>query len=277
MTRWWRNAAMWRDKLAATKFAAHVRLHEGGRRTHPQLSKIDRHQRIRYTDISDNRHLYDRLPRVLPSRGHAKHCQRNRRMGRALAKGFATTFKEMLGPTITENYPIEPAHLEGRYRGVHVLRRDEDGLEKCVACFLCAAACPANCIYIEAAETPASTASARRSATPRCYNIDYNRCIFAAIAWKPAPATPLPTATILKLPPTTPIRWSTAKSNCCNPCPLPARPRPNLSGRRSRPGSPACNRKRELLPELWAISGGKSRGMMATFCLCGCVFIHIAG
>ncbi|MGH9782220.1 MAG: NADH-quinone oxidoreductase subunit I, partial [Candidatus Acidiferrales bacterium] len=41
----------------------------------------------------------------------------------------------------TENYPAEPVHFQGRYRGIHVLQRDENGLEKCVACFLCAAAC----------------------------------------------------------------------------------------------------------------------------------------
>jgi NADH-quinone oxidoreductase subunit I len=105
----------------------------------------------------------------------------------ALAKGFATTFKEMLGPTITENYPIEPAHFEGRYRGVHVLRRDENGLEKCVACFLCAAACPANCIYIEAAE---NTGDHRISAAERyahVYNIDYNRCIFCGYCVEACP------------------------------------------------------------------------------------------
>ena len=70
----------------------------------------------------------------------------------SIAKGMSVTFKEMMLPSVTENYPDEPAKLEERYRGVHVLQRDENGLEKCVACFLCAAACPSNCIYIEAAE-----------------------------------------------------------------------------------------------------------------------------
>src|SRR5919201_6208984 len=70
----------------------------------------------------------------------------------AIAKGMGVTLREMMSPTVTENYPDEPPKLEERYRGVHVLQRDENGLEKCVACFLCAAACPSNCIYIEAAE-----------------------------------------------------------------------------------------------------------------------------
>jgi len=105
----------------------------------------------------------------------------------ALVKGFATTFKVMVGPTVTENYPSEPVHFEDRYRGVHVLRRDEDGLEKCVACFLCAAACPANCIYIEAAE---NTAEQRISAADRyakVYNIDYSRCIFCGYCVEACP------------------------------------------------------------------------------------------
>ncbi len=105
----------------------------------------------------------------------------------ALAKGFSVTFKTMLRPTVTENYPHEPVHFEDRYRGVHVLRRDENGLEKCVACFLCAAACPSNCIYIEAAE---NTSDERISAAERyakVYNIDYNRCIFCGYCVEACP------------------------------------------------------------------------------------------
>ena len=59
---------------------------------------------------------------------------------KGIAKGMGVTLKEMFAPTITENYPEEPPHFEGRYRGVHVLQRDKNGLEKCVACLLCSAA-----------------------------------------------------------------------------------------------------------------------------------------
>jgi NADH-quinone oxidoreductase subunit I len=105
----------------------------------------------------------------------------------AIAKGMGITFMEMLEPAITEEYPDRPAELAERYRGAHVLQRDENGLEKCVACFLCAAACPANCIYIEAAE---NTAEHRISAAERyakVYNIDYNRCIFCGYCVEACP------------------------------------------------------------------------------------------
>jgi NADH-quinone oxidoreductase subunit I len=105
----------------------------------------------------------------------------------ALAKGFSITLRNMFGRTVTENYPDEPVHFEDRYRGIHVLRRDENGLEKCVACFLCSAACPANCIYIEAAE---NTAEHRVSAAERyakVYNIDYSRCIFCGYCVEACP------------------------------------------------------------------------------------------
>ncbi|HEX4748572.1 MAG TPA: NADH-quinone oxidoreductase subunit NuoI [Bryobacteraceae bacterium] len=105
----------------------------------------------------------------------------------AIAKGMGITFKEMLQPAITEEYPDGPAQLQERFRGAHVLQRDENGLEKCVACFLCAAACPADCIYIEAAE---NTEEARFSGAERyakVYNIDYNRCIFCGYCVEACP------------------------------------------------------------------------------------------
>ena len=105
----------------------------------------------------------------------------------AIAKGMGITFMEMLQPTITEDYPESPAKFQERYRGVHELQRDENGLEKCVACFLCAAACPAECIYIEAAE---NTEMARISGGERyakVYNIDYNRCIFCGYCVEACP------------------------------------------------------------------------------------------
>ena len=105
----------------------------------------------------------------------------------ALAKGFSVTFRTMLGKTTTEGYPDEPVRFMPRYRGIHVLHRDEGGLEKCVGCFLCAAACPANCIYIEAAENTDAQRISAGERYARVYNIDYSRCIFCGYCVEACP------------------------------------------------------------------------------------------
>ena len=79
------------------------------------------------------------------------------------------------------------AMFQDRFRGMHVLQRDENGLEKCVACFLCAAACPANCIYIEAAENTAEQRISGAERYAKVYNIDYNRCIFCGYCVEACP------------------------------------------------------------------------------------------
>src|SRR6476659_8768939 len=108
----------------------------------------------------------------------------------AIVKGMSITFREMFAPTIVENYPDGPGPLKGakfqeRYRGVHVLQRDENGLEKCVACFLCAAACPSN--YIEAAENTTDHRVSGAERYAKVYNIDYNRCIFCGYCVEACP------------------------------------------------------------------------------------------
>jgi formate hydrogenlyase subunit 6/NADH:ubiquinone oxidoreductase subunit I len=124
-----------------------------------------------------------------------------------IAKGMGVTFKEMMSPTVTENYPDGPAKLEERYRGVHVLQRDANGLEKCVACFLCAAACPSNCIYIEAAE---NTDKKRISGGERYAKVitSITTAVSSAdTAWRLAPPMPSPMATDLRCRAITPPRW----------------------------------------------------------------------
>jgi NADH-quinone oxidoreductase subunit I len=105
----------------------------------------------------------------------------------AIAKGLGITFKEMLKPTITDDYPDAPPQFQERFRGKHVLQRDEYGLEKCVACFLCAAACPANCIYIEAEENTDKLRISGGERYASVYNIDYNRCIFCGYCVEACP------------------------------------------------------------------------------------------
>lgn len=105
----------------------------------------------------------------------------------AIAQGLGVTLKEMFSPTITEDYPDSPVRFQARYRGAHVLQRDEDGLEKCVACFLCAIACPSNCIYIEAAENTREVRISGAERYAKVYNIDYTRCIFCGYCVEACP------------------------------------------------------------------------------------------
>lgn len=105
----------------------------------------------------------------------------------AIAKGMGVTFKEMMSPTVTEDYPDGPAMLQERFRGKHELQRDVNGMEKCVACFLCSAACPANCIYIEAEENKDQQRISGGERYASVYNIDYSRCIFCGYCVEACP------------------------------------------------------------------------------------------
>jgi NADH-quinone oxidoreductase subunit I len=104
-----------------------------------------------------------------------------------LARGFRVTLVNLFRPTVTENYPDEPVRFEARFRGKHVLHRDENGMEKCVGCFLCAAACPANCIYIEAADNTDVERISAGERYAKVYNIDYSRCIFCGYCVEACP------------------------------------------------------------------------------------------
>jgi NADH-quinone oxidoreductase subunit I len=98
---------------------------------------------------------------------------------RETARGMMTTFGRLTEKGVTVEYPEEKTPVYPRFRGRHKLHRFEDtGLEKCVGCSLCAAACPADCIRVVAAEnTPENRVSAgeRYAAV---YEINLSRCIF---------------------------------------------------------------------------------------------------
>jgi NADH-quinone oxidoreductase subunit I len=94
-------------------------------------------------------------------------------------RGLKTTMARAVEGTYTYQYPEEKVPVYPRFRGRHRLHRFEDtGLEKCVGCSLCAAACPADCIRVVAAE---NTPDVRVSAGERyaaVYEINLSRCIF---------------------------------------------------------------------------------------------------
>jgi NADH-quinone oxidoreductase subunit I len=81
----------------------------------------------------------------------------------------------------TVQYPEEKPHLPARWRGRIVLTRDPDGQERCVACYLCSAACPVGCIALQAAED----ATGRRY--PEFFRINFSRCIFCGMCEEACP------------------------------------------------------------------------------------------
>jgi NADH-quinone oxidoreductase subunit I len=98
-----------------------------------------------------------------------------------LVVGFALTLKYMFKPKVTLNYPYEKGPLSPRFRGEHALRRYPNGEERCIACKLCEAICPAQAITIEA--EPRDDGSRR---TTR-YDIDMVKCIYCGFCQEACP------------------------------------------------------------------------------------------
>lgn len=98
-----------------------------------------------------------------------------------LVQGLALTLKAMFMPKHTINYPYEKGPLSPRFRGEHALRRYPNGEERCIACKLCEAVCPAQAITIEA--EPREDGSRR---TTR-YDIDMTKCIYCGYCQEACP------------------------------------------------------------------------------------------
>ncbi|MBE0531478.1 MAG: NADH-quinone oxidoreductase subunit NuoI [Rhodospirillales bacterium] len=98
-----------------------------------------------------------------------------------LIEGMALTLRYFFRPKVTINYPYEKGPLSPRFRGEHALRRYPNGEERCIACKLCEAVCPALAITIEA--EPREDDSRR---TTR-YDIDMHKCIYCGFCQEACP------------------------------------------------------------------------------------------
>ena len=115
----------------------------------------------------------------------------------AIMEGLSTTVGHLFKKKITEQYPEEEPVLPANYRGVHRLNRDVEGRVRCVACYMCATACPAHCIDIVAAPSPPNWKD--REKYPETFVIDELRCIYCGMCEEACPVDAIELTTLYDL------------------------------------------------------------------------------
>lgn len=104
-----------------------------------------------------------------------------------ILKGLFLTAKRLARDKATVIYPEQKRESYPRTRWRHVLTRYENGLEKCIGCSLCAGACPARCIYVEAAENTDEERYSPGERYAKRYEINMLRCIFCGFCQEACP------------------------------------------------------------------------------------------
>jgi NADH-quinone oxidoreductase subunit I len=127
-----------------------------------------------------------------------------------VAKGLGVTIRRFFKNTFTKDseivtihYPEEKREYPERFRGVHRLTHRIDGSPRCVACLCCSTACPAQCIYIEAAEYDPGDARYGYERFPKVFVIDELRCIFCGYCVEACPCDAIRMDTGHHMPPST--------------------------------------------------------------------------
>ena len=105
----------------------------------------------------------------------------------ALVKGMLTTGREIVSKPVTYQYPEVKKKVPPRFRGRHELKRHANGLEKCIGCSLCAAACPADAIYVLPAENSDAERYSPGERYAARYEINLLRCIFCGFCEEACP------------------------------------------------------------------------------------------
>ena len=106
----------------------------------------------------------------------------------AIIKGMATTFSHLFKKRPTIMYPEQQRDIAPVYRGQHVLKRDENGAERCTSCGMCAVACPAEAITMESAERKKGEEHLyREEKYAKTYEINMLRCIFCGLCEEACP------------------------------------------------------------------------------------------
>lgn len=128
--------------------------------------------------LTDRSKKTDKTPLTLAERSYLP----------GIAKGMGITLKHFFSKKATIRYPEEKRYLGPIFRGHHILKRDEEGRERCTACGLCAVACPAEAISMTAAErVKGEEGLYREEKYAASYEVNMLRCIFCGLCEEACP------------------------------------------------------------------------------------------
>ena len=156
----------------------------------------------------------------------------------ALLTGLKTTLSETFRPVVTTMYPEDKTPRSERYRGRHYLRRYDNGLERCIGCELCAAACPVGCILVIAAENTDQNRVSPGERYAKTYEINMLRCIFCGYCEEACPVQAIVLGPEYELSDTSREKFIYTKEKLLEPLPPDVQARLDAKGAPSPPPSP---------------------------------------